>query len=517
MPPLGGDLRRLPLNAPHASTAFARPLRRAAAALLTVLLAASTAGAEDVQRAASDLLRRYVGQLEQLAQQSEQQGLAAEARRTRAWLGVRPPDQLLVAVFPRNAGAATLPEETPEAVVAWDRQFQQLRRQQASALERLAQQAVRQGRPFLAYDLLVAALRENPDQETARRLLGYTKIQDAWYTPWEASRLRAGQVWHERFGWLPKAHVRRYEQGQRYSNGQWISAEQDAQLHRDLRNGWDIETEHYAIRTNESLEAGVALGTKLERLYGVWVQLFLRYFATDKQVMALVDGRQRDPWAQMPRHHIVFFHSRDEYNEALRPAVPNIGMSIGFYQERSKRAYFFAGEGYDDRTLYHEATHQLFHESRPVAADVAGQANFWVVEGIAMFLESLREEEGQQVLGGFDDLRMVAARYRLLHDQFYVPLAELIPLGRTQLQADPRIATLYSQSAGLTHFLIGYDGGRYRDALVAYLRAIYSGQANADTLALLTGTPYPELDRQYRAYVEASGVPKLEVSAGTRD
>ena len=38
-----------------------------------------------------------------------------------------------------------------------------------------------------------------------------------------------------------------------------------------------------------------------------------------------------------------------------------------------------------------------------------------------------------------------------------------------KLQKDPKIATLYSQSAGLTHFLIHYDHGRYRDALVAYL------------------------------------------------
>ena len=34
------------------------------------------------------------------------------------------------------------------------------------------------------------------------------------------------------------------------------------------------------------------------------------------------------------------------------------------------------------------------------------------------------------------------------------------------LQNDPRIRTLYSQAAGLTHFLIYYDDGRYRDALV---------------------------------------------------
>ena len=71
-----------------------------------------------------------------------------------------------------------------------------------------------------------------------------------------------------------------------------------------------------------------------------------------------------------------------------------------------------------------------------------------------------------------------------------------------KLQKDPRIGTLYSQAAGLTHFLIYYDGGRYRDALVSYLSAVYSGRDDHDTLAKLTGTDYGELDKQYREFLE---------------
>jgi hypothetical protein len=166
------------------------------------------------------------------------------------------------------------------------------------------------------------------------------------------------------------------------------------------------------------------------------------------------------------------------------------------------RAYFLAGKDYDERTLYHEATHQLFHESRPVAAQVAQKANAWIVEGIAMYMESLHDEDGFHVLGGFDDLRMKAARYRLLNDKFYVPLDEFTGYGFPKLQGDARMATLYSQAAGLTHFLIHYDNGRYRDALVAYLEAIYNGRDDARTLSQRTGTGYAELDRQYRQFME---------------
>jgi hypothetical protein len=72
----------------------------------------------------------------------------------------------------------------------------------------------------------------------------------------------------------------------------------------------------------------------------------------------------------------------------------------------------------------------------------------------------------------------------------------------TKLQSDPRIRTLYSQAAGLANFLVAYDGGRYRDALVTYLRAVYSGHDDADTLAKLTAARYSELDRQYHEFIE---------------
>ena len=202
------------------------------------------------------------------------------------------------------------------------------------------------------------------------------------------------------------------------------------------------------------------------------------------------------------KHQVVYFRDRGDYRRAMHGSMPDVE-TCGVY--RQGRAYFFANGENDDRTLYHEATHQLFHESRPVAADVGRRVNFWIVEGIALYMESLRQEDGFYILGGMDDERMHAARYRLLEDDFYVPLAEFASYGRERLQNDPRIATLYSQAAGLANFLVYYDGGRYRDALVAYLVAVYTGLDRPDTLARLTGVSYSTLDKQYREFIEGGG------------
>jgi hypothetical protein len=465
--------------------------------------AAVRAAAIDPAQATEDLRSKYAADVEKLARWCESNGLKEEARKTRRVLSPTDPYKLYVPALPDGVGPPKLPDDASAKVVDWNTKLCKLRSEYAVTCYEMARRAIRSGRAGLAFVLVLDAIQANPDYEPARRVLGYQKFQGQWQTLYEVRKLRGGLVWNEKFGWLPKAYERRYEAGERNCDGRWISAEDDAKRHTNaLRSGWKIETEHYAIRTNASLEAGVALGTKLERLNRIWQRLFIRYFASAADVESLFDGRQKRSAGPLFRHNVVYFRDRDDYNRAMTPAMPNIKITVGFYRENPGCAYFFAGKDSDDRTMYHEATHQLFHESKLVAPNVGCKTNFWIVEGIAMYMESLRREDGYDVLGGLDDERVNAARYRLLHDHFYVPLGEFVDFSMEKLQKDPRIATLYSQAAGLTHFLIYYDDARYRDALVSYLSVVYAARDNHDTLARLTGTSYGDLDKQYREFLE---------------
>jgi hypothetical protein len=179
-------------------------------------------------------------------------------------------------------------------------------------------------------------------------------------------------------------------------------------------------------------------------------------------------------------------------------------ITTGYYEGDRRMAYFFAEEEQDFSNLYHEATHQLFSETRKVAPNLGRDANFWIIEGIACYMESLVEGDGYFLLGGRGTIRLDNARTRLFEDDFYVPLAELTALGMEALQRDRRISPLYSESSGLTYFLMYAQGGRYRDALVDYLGAIYAGRDRPDTLAELTETPFADLDRQYRSFLEGA-------------
>ena len=476
-------------------------LAAVAAILLALGASASSARADELYETAQKLRAQYAAELAELATWCDERGLAAEAQKTRSWLRARDPNKLYVAVLPKEVGQSELADDAPPEVAEWHTRFLRLRREHAGALYDHARRAIRRNRASLAFDLVLAALRENPDHEAVRRLLGYQAYRGEWRTAYQVRKLRAKQVWHDRFGWLPSSYVRRYEAGQRMFNGRWISAEEDAALHRDINRGWDIETEHYTIRTNHSIEAGVELSRQLERLYRVWKQLFTRYYLSEAQVTALFAGAARSPAARFPRHHVVYFRDRDDYVQYFKPQVPQIEITVGIYVDGTRRAYFFHGDD-DRRNLFHEATHQLFHESRPVSPATGRHHNAWVIEGIAVYMEALRDEDGYHVLGGFDDVRMQAARHRLLEDNFYIPLAEFTRFGMDDIKHHERIGTLYSQASGLAHFLIHYDGGRYRDALVGYLSAVYSGSDNPNTLAQLSGNSYAELDRQYRQFME---------------
>ena len=80
------------------------------------------------------------------------------------------------------------------------------------------------------------------------------------------------------------------------------------------------------------------------------------------------------------------------------------------------------------------------------------------------------------------------------------------------LQSRDDMARLYTESAGLATLL----ADRYPQALCEYLRAVYAGTADSDSLARLTGVSDAGLDRLYGEYLEAQQHKKLPAKpAGT--
>jgi hypothetical protein len=204
----------------------------------------------------------------------------------------------------------------------------------------------------------------------------------------------------------------------------------------------------------------------------------------------------------------VLFRNQQEYVETLGKNDPNIAISVGFYDDPSKKCFFFMYDGGSPdsernmyRTVWHEGTHQLFNCAKPIR--FTGHNNVWATEAVAIYMETLRREGNYYVLGDSQDIRVLSAKYRFSRSKFYMPFGNITKLGMRAFQRAPYLKELYSQCGGMGHFLMHYDRGVYRDAFVAYLNEIYMDRATSLTLFDLLGESPESLDEQYEKMLEA--------------
>ena len=473
-------------------------------AVMLVSGASDLAASDDLTDVRGELDRRFAAQLSRIADQCRQADLPEQERITRQWIVRRNPNRQYF--FPVSRRDATNPGAGADLkVVQWYEEFLRNRMEYADGLFDLSEQARVNKQPAIAYQLLFDVLRENPDHEPARKILGYKQHDEGWHTPFAISMYQRGNVWHPRFGWLPEDHVGRYESGERHYRGRWFSHQEEERYRGRISSGWRVETEHYMVVTNHSLEAAVELSQKLEKMYSVWQQLFVEYYTTEPILGRRLRG---ELVALRPRrkHKVIFFRNQTEYVSHLKPFQPQIAMTLGFYLGKRRTAFFYAGSDRADATLFHEATHQLFHESsiagQRLRNDVGREHHFWIVEGIALYMESLALHDGYVTLGGFDSMRLQFARQNALSGGFYLPLKQLVSLGRKELQTHDNIRVLYSQSAGLSQFLMDGQAGRYRRGLIDYLRTVYQGRDKPDSLSRAMSRKPDELDAEYLEFLE---------------
>jgi hypothetical protein len=264
----------------------------------------------------------------------------------------------------------------------------------------------------------------------------------------------------------------------------------EAKIHSENQNGWKVITEHYEVHTNHSSETGVQAAKRLEHLYHAWNGVF-----------ADILPKQNTS----SQHRVLVYRDKKDYAAHLRRFDPQIGKTNGYYYPPTATSYFFPVlpemNSFDAETtrkaLLHEGTHQLFYETLGKPRLVI-RNNFWIVEGIAMFMETLKVEKAQYILGDISDNRLYAAKVYQTERDFYVPISKLVAMDVIDFQTSPNILPYYAQSAALTHYLMFTD----RKAVLELLHQVYDGTANRDTLSKLTGQSYRALDGKYLEFIQ---------------
>ncbi|QDT24901.1 DUF1570 domain-containing protein [Gimesia panareensis] len=502
-----------------ASRVIQQTVRKTGLCLLifsALILFSPRAGLAQNPRALEIYKKQYQGLQDQFQEKLKQ--LAEYCQQNQQSEGAQEIAALLKELNEFDPHSYTLPRDVqpelsvslPQAERIWRLKLKILRKEQANDLFLFSRKVLHAGFPSFAYELILETAYHDPDHRSVRQILGYVRNGAEWMTPFEREMQKRKQKWHPKFGWLPASHIDRYERGERYVNGRWMSAAQEAEIRRDFRNAWEIKTEHFEIKTNHSLEMGVKLATEMEDFYRYFHQTFAGFFNTPEQLQKLFEGA-RNPFRRRnnnQQHVMHYYSTREEYIQRLQKEIPQIGLTHGIYLFGDRISHFYHrpdAEG-DLGTLYHEATHQLFYETGFYRGNrqVGEKNHFWAIEGIACYMESFEKHGNKFRAGNPHHIRFNAARYRLLENQYYVPLEKFAAMGRTAFQSSPNISPNYSQASGLSHFFMHAHRGEYRDAFIKQMTELYSDDSrirnNAQTLAELTGLSYQELDREYQAY-----------------
>jgi tetratricopeptide (TPR) repeat protein len=448
--------------------------RRLAPAIILAAVAAGGAwaailcGAEDEEAA-------WRMRLEALARRCDEEGLAEQAAQTRRWFVARAPGRQYLFV-PPAADPLAPRRDAPPAVQRWHSDLVALRRQRAQQLYVQARAHLDQGDATRAYQKLHEVLREDPDHAAARHILGYRRSSQGAWQPSEQESLTVSvaRTDHPRLGWRAGQYFR-------------------------------VQTPHFTVICNHTRRVAQSAAQTLETLDLLWRQLFFSYWSTPEALAARWQGTGQPLAPPRPAMQVVLFRNRSEYAAQVANVHARAAATLGLYQDTLRTVYFFTGDAAVQGTWYHEAAHQLFQESVPDAVQPAGaRANYWLLEGVAMYLESLAEHEGYWTVGGCEAPRLQIARYRTLAGDRGLPWPQLAALGREALQDHPHIARLYTQAAGLTHFLMDGQAGRFRPAVCRLLTQIYQGRDTPDALPNLTGQSWDELEEAYQRFLNVT-------------
>ncbi len=415
----------------------------------------------------------FASTLKDLAKRCDELQRPDLAKEAREWLIARDPDRTYlflpeqsVAAKPANEAKPPKDEPREEAIARhFRRRFMAARKEQADGLVKLAEKAIATGEADQAYRWLNEALREDPDQAIARRALGYRLVNGRWRLPQGQPRAAQGKAPQRLLGFLPRRH-------------------------------WRVESEHFLLLTDHSSRAGIDAVRGLEDTYALWRQVFFDYWSNGAQLKQRMESTGA-PRRSLRKYSVVLFRDREKYLSVVAANQPQLAKTVGIYDDKKRTAYFYVGGDNTLATRNHEATHQFFSESTGRTENVGVRHNFWVVEAVALYMESLQDHNGYYTVGGRDDNRTQFARYRAYNERFYMPLDELTTLSRSQLQSHDELRRLYSQSAGIAGYLLNRAGRPRRAAFLEYVRDVYQKRSDEKSLQTRLQDELKNVDREY--------------------
>ena len=219
----------------------------------------------------------------------------------------------------------------------------------------------------------------------------------------------------------------------------------------------------FQIQSTLPREQTRTIAHQLDRVYWAWSQLFFPLWRHAGEISEdRLDLRRQTPM------RIVLIDDIDLYRRLLK-SVANSSGSTGYYDPSTRCSYMLIEDprGGLSPSAVHEFAHQWFAECTARTDDrstdwVDGE-DFWLIEGIAGYLESTRPVDDPHrgfVIGGWHSSRLQYARRRWANGETFRPLRELASSRRNEVQRMADLPRWYAESITWTHHLMNDDQHR---------------------------------------------------------
>jgi tetratricopeptide (TPR) repeat protein len=383
----------------------------------------------------------------------------------------------------------------PKAVRAWATYVDPKRALFVQPTERLGQRALDLGVYDIAHDCLDQVLTFDPDHPGLRHGLNLTKSGDRWYGPKDIEVVKAGFTWDDSLGWVLAKERARYERGDYYDlqERRWGTLEAADQLHAARDKPWLLRTEHLDIRGNASLKQLVDVGNRLETFYGEIFASYSSFFAKDRSDVKLIFGM-----LDHDRLAVSVARNQEDYRASL-PSGVDAGWSAGMWIPAANSSFFYAGH---QEVVYHEFTHQVLHVFSHMNNGPA-----WLVEGVAVYSQSPRFENGGMRLGILSENRQVMRYFtqrtagRALTLEQIMALTDSVAWGAA---AEPDLN--YAAAGALVECCMEDHARAYRADFIDFLRDSYLGQTMGHSLSDYMGISHDALHDIFEHWVATAQV-----------
>lgn len=401
----------------------------------------------------------FRSELEQVARICDQVDLAEQAQLTRNWVPNNRADRQVLYLPVKEPTLATAVERQ------WYQRFRQVREGFASTLLDEAKQVVSEDEAT-AYRKLWQAYRESPSNLEIAKVLGALAR-----APTAQPKTARSKEFLSELGWPAGSYLQ-------------------------------INAPHFTILSQADPRTTREVALQLEQFYVLWTQFFYELWAPPNLLAQRLAGDNSATWPRHERMRVVLMKDRSQYVEVLGVGEQNIGRSVGYYNPGARMSFFYPAEDLED-TFQHELTHQLLMEATRIAPQqsVASTGGIWLLEGIALYFESLDDKEYYWTLGGFEASRIQTARYRALRDGMWPSWKSFATADAQTWKSDASIARQYSHSVGLTHVLLDKLGPRGKQETFRQLVGIYQGQNHSEQLLDLLAADEKAAQKSYQDWM----------------